>query len=300
MKLFGSDRMMSVVETLGLPDDVPIQMKMLTNTIEGAQKKVEGRNYSIRKNVLEYDDVMNQQREIIYRQRREVIAADDISVIVKKLYDGILQNVVNDYFVDADNVDTVDYTAVNAYLKNIFGEDDIVNKDDIKSLNEEDMLELLQNKISKIYDDRVEEAKKLNIEDQFNKIAKYLVLNTVNQKWMDHIDANTALKEGIGLRAYAQTNPIQAYKIESYNMFEELNNSIRTEAVKAVFSLKPRKKEEVMNVRVANSVTNMYTNSSGEDTPKRKPVKVEKKIGRNDPCPCGSGKKYKNCCGRNE
>ena len=298
MKLFGSDRMMSVVETLGLPDDVPIQMKMLTNTIEGAQKKVEGRNYSIRKNVLEYDDVMNQQREIIYRQRREVIAADDISVIVKKLYDGILQNVVNDYFVDADNVDTVDYTAVNAYLKNIFGEDDIVNKDDIKSLNEEDMLELLQNKISKIYDDRVEEAKKLNIEDQFNKIAKYLVLNTVNQKWMDHIDANTALKEGIGLRAYAQTNPIQAYKIESYNMFEELNNSIRTEAVKAVFSLKPRKKEEVMNVRVANSVTNMYTNSSGEDTPKRKPVKVEKKIGRNDPCPCGSGKKYKQCCGK--
>lgn len=115
---------------------------------------------------------------------------------------------------------------------------------------------------------------------------------------MDHIDANTALKEGIGLRAYAQTNPIQAYKIESYNMFEELNNSIRTEAVKAVFSLKPRKKEEVMNVRVANSVTNMYTNSSGEDTPKRKPVKVEKKIGRNDPCPCGSGKKYKQCCGK--
>ncbi len=298
MKLFGSDRMMGVVETLGLPDDVPIQMKMLTNTIEGAQKKVEGRNYSIRKNVLEYDDVMNQQREIIYRQRREVIAADDISVIVKKLYDGILQNVVNDYFVDADNVDTVDYTAVNAYLKNIFGEDDIVNKDDIKSLNEEDMLELLQNKISGIYDNRVEEAKKLNIEDQFNKIAKYLVLNTVNQKWMDHIDANTALKEGIGLRAYAQTNPIQAYKIESYNMFEELNNSIRTEAVKAVFSLKPRKKEEVMNVRVANSVTNMYTNSAGEDTPKRKPVKVEKKIGRNDPCPCGSGKKYKQCCGK--
>ena len=161
------------------------------------------------------------------------------------------------------------------------------------------MVELLNSKIDNIYQMRIDEAKKLNIEGEFNRIAKYLVLNTVNQKWMDHIDAITALKEGIGLRAYAQTNPLQAYKIESYNMFEELNKSIREEAVKAVFSLKPRKKEEVMNVNVNNKITNMMTSGGGEDTPKRKPVKAEKKIGRNDPCPCGSGKKYKNCCGKN-
>ena len=298
MKLFGSDKMTAVVEALGLPDDMPIEQKMLTNTIESAQKKVEGRNYSIRKNVLEYDDVMNQQREIIYSQRREVIAAEDVSEIIKKLYSGILVNVANEYFASADNIESVDYSAVNAILKNLFGEDNIVSKEDIKSLNEEDMVELLNSKIDNIYQMRIDEAKKLNIEGEFNRIAKYLVLNTVNQKWMDHIDAITALKEGIGLRAYAQTNPLQAYKIESYNMFEELNKSIREEAVKAVFSLKPRKKEEVMNVNVNNKITNMMTSGGGEDTPKRKPVKAEKKIGRNDPCPCGSGKKYKNCCGK--
>jgi len=165
---------------------------------------------------------------------------------------------------------------------------------------EEDMIELLKSKVDEIYNNRLEEAKKLNVEDEFNRIARYLVLNTVNQKWMDHIDAITALKEGIGLRAYAQTNPIQAYKIESYNMFEELSKSIREESVKAVFSLKPKKREEVMNVKMNNKVTNMFTNAGGEDTPKRKPVTAEKKVGRNDPCPCGSGKKYKQCCGKDK
>ena len=302
MKLFGSDKMMGMVEALGLPDDVPIEQKLLTNTIEAAQKKVEGRNYSIRKNVLEYDDVMNQQREIIYGQRREVIAAEDISDIVKKLYAGILDNISVEYFENADNIESVDYSAVNAVLKNIFGEDDIISKEDIVTLNHEDMIEVLSKKVDAIYQMRVDEAKKLEIEEQFNKIAKHLILNTVNQKWMDHIDAITALKEGIGLRAYAQTNPLEAYKIESFNMFEELVRNIREEAVKAVFSLKAKKKEQVMNIKVSNAVTNMFTNASGEDTPKRKPVvlKKEAKVGRNDPCPCGSGKKYKNCCGKNE
>ncbi len=300
MKLFGSDRMMGMVEALGLPDDVPIEQKLLTNTIESAQKKVEGRNYSIRKNVLEYDDVMNQQREIIYGQRREVIASEDISQIIKKLYAGILSNIAVEYFANADNIESVDYNAVNAVLKNLFGEDEIISKDDIKSLNEEDMVELLTQKIDNIYQMRVEESKKLEIEDEFYRIAKHLILNTVNQKWMDHIDAITALKEGIGLRAYAQTNPLEAYKIESFNMFEELVRSIREESVKAVFSLKPRKREQVMNIKIVDAISNMVTNAAGEDTPKRKPVvKQEKKIGRNDPCSCGSGKKYKNCCGKN-
>lgn len=300
MKLFGSDRMAAVIDRLGIPDDMPIEQGMLTNTIETAQKKVEGRNYSIRKNVLEYDDVMNQQREIIYSQRREVIESKDISEIIKKLYSGLLVNISKEYFEDADNIESVDYSAVNAILKNYFGEDYIISKEDIKSLNEEDMIELLKSKVDEIYNNRLEEAKKLNVEDEFNRIARYLVLNTVNQKWMDHIDAITALKEGIGLRAYAQTNPIQAYKIESYNMFEELSKSIREEVVKAVFSLKPKKREEVMNVKMNNKVTNMFTNAGGEDTPKRKPVTAEKKVGRNDPCPCGSGKKYKQCCGKDK
>ena len=299
MKLFGSDKMTKVIDALGIPDDMPIEQKMLTSTIESAQKKVEGRNYTIRKNVLEYDDVMNQQREIIYSQRREVIESDNVYDIVKKLYAGIISSIVKEYFTSADSITSIDYNAVNAVLRNLFGEDNIIKQEDIKSLDEEDMTELLTRKIDDIYQMRVEEAKKLNIEAEFNKIAKYLVLNTVNQKWMDHIDAITALKEGIGLRAYAQTNPLEAYKIESFNMFEELVKAIREESVKAVFSLKPKRKEQVVNVKMTNNVTNLMTNASGEDTPKRKPVKAEKKIGRNDPCPCGSGKKYKNCCGKN-
>ena len=299
MKLFGSDKMTKVIDALGIPDDMPIEQKMLTSTIESAQKKVEGRNYTIRKNVLEYDDVMNQQREIIYSQRREVIESDNVYDIVKKLYAGIISSIVKEYFTSADSITSIDYNAVNAVLRNLFGEDNIIKQEDIKSLDEEDMTELLTQKIDDIYQMRVEEAKKLNIEAEFNKIAKYLVLNTVNQKWMDHIDAITALKEGIGLRAYAQTNPLEAYKIESFNMFEELVKAIREESVKAVFSLKPKRKEQVVNVKMTNNVTNLMTNASGEDTPKRKPVKAEKKVGRNDPCPCGSGKKYKNCCGKN-
>ena len=299
MKLFGSDKMTKVIDALGIPDDMPIEQKMLTSTIESAQKKVEGRNYTIRKNVLEYDDVMNQQREIIYSQRREVIESDNVYDIVKKLYAGIISSIVKEYFTSADSITSIDYNAVNAVLRNLFSEDNIIKQEDIKSLDEEDMTELLTQKIDDIYQMRVEEAKKLNIEAEFNKIAKYLVLNTVNQKWMDHIDAITALKEGIGLRAYAQTNPLEAYKIESFNMFEELVKSIREESVKAVFSLKPKRKEQVVNVKMTNNVTNLMTNAAGEDTPKRKPVKAEKKVGRNDPCPCGSGKKYKNCCGKN-
>ena len=301
LKLFGSDRLNGVVEALGLPEDMPIEVKMLANTIESAQKKVEGRNYSIRKTVLEYDDVMNQQRGIIYEQRKEVLEAEDISDIVKKLYAGILAGISAEYFENADNIDSIDYSAVNAILKAQFGEDNIISKEDIKTLDPEDMNKVLNEKIDAIYNQRLEEAKNLGIEEDFRRISKILILNTVNEKWMDHIDAMTALKEGIGLRAYAQTNPLQAYKIEAFNMFEELNNTIREESVRAVFSLKPRKKEpQPLRINFVPKITNLQTSGgSNEDTPKRQPVvNKEKKIGRNDPCPCGSGKKYKNCCGK--
>ena len=164
------------------------------------------------------------------------------------------------------------------------------------------MNKVLNDKIDAIYNQRLEEAKNLGIEEDFRRISKILILNTVNEKWMDHIDAMTALKEGIGLRAYAQTNPLQAYKIEAFNMFEELNNTIREESVRAVFSLKPRKKEpQPLRINFMPKITNLQASGgSNEDTPKRQPVvNKEKKVGRNDPCPCGSGKKYKNCCGKN-
>ena len=301
MKLFGSDRMKAMVETLGLPDDIPLEQRMLSSAIETAQKKVEGQNYSIRKNVLEYDDVMNTQREIIYSQRREVLNTEDISKVIFSLVESKVNKIVEQYFTRADNIDDVDFETLNIVLKNLFGVDNFISKEDITELDDEKIKNAIMEKIKSVYDNRHEEAKKLNSEEILNSIERYLILNTVNEKWIDHIDAISALKDGIGLRAYGQSKPIDEYKIESFDMFEELVNSIQEEAIRAVFSVRPKSKEEMVNVenKEANTKTilNMNTNEDGSN--KKEPVKrSEKKVGRNEPCPCGSGKKYKQCCGK--
>ena len=303
MKLFGSDRMKAMVETLGLPDDMPLEQKMLSSAIETAQKKVEGQNYSIRKSVLEYDDVMNTQREIIYSQRREVLNSEDLSKVVFSLAEAKINKVVEQFFTHADNIDDVDFDTLNIMLKNLFGIDNFITKEDIPELEDEKVKASLMKKIEDLYATRHEEAKKLNSEEILTSIERYLILNTVNEKWIDHIDAISALKDGIGLRAYGQSKPIDEYKIESFEMFEDLVNSIQEEAIRAVFSVRPKSKEEMVSVenKEANTKTilNMNTNEDGSN--KKEPVvRKDKKIGRNDPCPCGSGKKYKQCCGRNQ
>ncbi len=304
MKLFGSERMISMIEMLGLPEDTPIEQKMLNGAIETAQKKVEGRNYSIRKNVLEYDDVMNKQREIIYSQRRDVLNAEHIDNIVINLAKAKTNKIVKTYFDDAVSIDAVDFSSLNSVLLNLFGEDNILTKSDIDIMEVEDIQNILIEKIKAIYESKHEEAKKLNSEDVLNGIERYLILNTVNERWMDHIDNITGLKEGIGLRAYAQTNPIEAYKIECFNMFEELIDTIQEESTKAVFSVRPNVNnnlQKVVQLENESSITNITTNENGSNGKvKREPIKVDKKIGRNDPCPCGSGKKYKQCCGKDE
>lgn len=302
MKLFGSDKMMTIVDALGLPEDMPIEQKMLTNTIESAQKKVEGRNFTIRKNVLEYDDVMNKQREIIYAQRKEVLNTDDISKIVMQLARPKVKSIVDTYVSHADNIDAIDFTTMNTMLSSLFAKENIISKEDIEILDNENVENILMEKIEKIYEDKHKEAKELKSEEILNNIERFLILNTVNEKWMDHIDAISQLKEGIGLRAYGQTNPIEAYKIECFNMFEDLVSSIQEDATKAVFSLRAQKQEKYNNIVKEESKTNIKnisTNENGNSSSKKEPVKVEKKVGRNEPCPCGSGKKYKQCCGKN-
>ncbi len=300
MKLFGSDRMTGIIERLGLPEDTPIEQRMLTSVIEGAQAKVEGRNFSIRKNVLEYDDVMNKQREIIYSQRRDVLNAPDISEIVLKLAYGKIQKITNQYFGNVDNIDEVDFESLDAVLTNLFAKEGILSKEDISIMENEEIVKLLEEKVSKIYEQRHKEASDRGTEEVLNQIERHLILNVINEKWMDHIDAIAQLKDGIGLRVYGQTNPLEAYKIESFEMFESLVNSIQEDTTKAVFSIRAKSEQESQNVIKENTVniTNVSTNDGGETQTKRKPVRVEKKIGRNEPCPCGSGKKYKNCCGK--
>ena len=289
MKLFGSDKMMAIVDALGLPEDMPIEQKMLTNTIESAQKKVEGRNFTIRKNVLEYDDVMNKQREIIYTQRKEVLNTDDISKIVMQLARPKVKSIVDTYVSHADNIDAIDFTTMNTMLSSLFAKENIISKEDIEILDNENVENILMEKIEKIYEDKHKEAKELKSEEILNNIERFLILNTVNEKWMDHIDAISQLKEGIGLRAYGQTNPIEAYKIECFNMFEDLVSSIQEDATKAVFSLRAQKQEKYNNIVREESKTNIKnisTNENGNTPVKRKPVRAEKKIGRNEPCIC--------------
>lgn len=292
MKLFGNDRLMNMVDALGLPDDIPLEQKMLTNAIETAQKRVEGRNYSIRKNVLEYDDVMNTQRNIIYGQRREVLYDDNIKDVVLKLASGKIEEVVSSFFSDANSIDDINFEDVNLMLKNEFFIDNMLTKDDIDVLDDENIIKILSKKVEDLYDTRHEVAKKDGTEEVLSLVERQVILKEINEKWMDHIDAIENLKSGINLRAYGQTNPLEAYKIESFDMFEQLVNSIKNDATRAVFSLK--KQDNVQNVKL--DIRNMKTNEDSEAA--HTPRKVEKKVGRNEPCPCGSGKKYKQCCGK--
>ena len=294
MRLFGNDRMKNIVDSLGLPDDMPLEQKMLTSAIETAQKRVEGRNYSIRKNVLEYDDVMNTQRNIIYSQRREVLETEDIKSVILKLANGKIDEVVDNFFEDADSIDSINFEEVNLMLKNQFGVDNMISKEDIKILDEDEIKDIIAKKVEKVYDDKHLQAKEDKTEEVLTLIERRVILKVINEKWMDHIDAIENLKSGINLRAYGQTNPVEAYKMESFDMFEELVKTIKNESTRAVFSLK--KQDDSNKANIAVNVTNMKTNSNADAS--NTPRKVDKKIGRNDPCTCGSGKKYKQCCGK--
>ena len=285
MKLFGNDRLMNMVDALGLPDDIPLEQKMLTNAIETAQKRVEGRNYSIRKNVLEYDDVMNTQRNIIYGQRREVLYDDNIKDVVLKLASGKIEEVVSSFFSDANSIDDINFEDVNLMLKNEFFIDNMLTKEDIDVLDDENIIKILSKKVEDLYDTRHEVAKKDGTEEVLSLVERQVILKEINEKWMDHIDAIENLKSGINLRAYGQTNPLEAYKIESFDMFEQLVNSIKNDATRAVFSLK--KQDNVQNVKL--DIRNMKTNEDSEAA--HTPRKVEKKVGRNEPCPCRKRKK---------
>ena len=287
MKLFGSERISMMLDTLSLPEDMPLEHKMLTSAVETAQRRVEGRNYSIRKSVLEYDDVMNKQRGIIYSQRREVLDTNNIKEIVLRLAEARVRKIAGDYFEEAEDIEQVDFKTLNTVLMNLFGVENMISKEDIEILDSDSAADDIMKKAEALYDEKHEKAKENGAEEVLNGLEKHFVLNTINEKWMDHIDAISALKDGIGLRAYGQTNPVEAYKIECFDMFEDLVDSIQEEATKAVFSIKPKNdnysEKETQTVKI--NISNVSTNAS-TDT-KKQPVKNDgKKIGRNQPCPC--------------
>ena len=296
MKIFGGDMITKVYNTIGMDENVPIENRMISNAVESAQRKVEGRNFSTRKNVLKYDDVMNAQREIIYKQRREVLDGENLKDNILNMIKSLAEEVVLTYFSSEDEVSV---EALDTDIRNTFG---IEMVDFIKENSKDSnaIIEKLQELALAKYDEKEQEIGN----DDLRELERVVMLKVVDQKWMDHIDAMDELKDGIGLRAYGQQDPVVKYRIEGMDMFEEMVLDIKHDVVKILMNLRKQedvKREEAAKITgAALQAINSLDNGEQIKTEVNKTVVNEgPKVGRNDPCPCGSGKKYKNCCGKN-
>ena len=290
MRLFGGERIQNMMEKFDLDEDTPIENKMLTKAIENAQTTVESRNFQSRKSVLEYDDVMNKQREIIYAQRREVLDGKDLKDTILSMTRNAIADHVAMAFGEAQALDAAGCREMLRGLEGLYFPKDTFQftEDDAADKTQQDFTDLFLEAAEKTY-----EAKEAEIGTPLmRELERVIMLRVVDEYWMDHIDAMDDLKQGIRLRAYANTDPVIAYKQESLTMFEEMVSAIQTETVRRMFSVRLKKDEEVKRERVAKG---MVENVGGDGAaPKKQPVKVNK-IGRNDPCPCGSGLKWKKC-----
>ena len=293
MKIFGGDMITSLYNTLGADEDMPIEHKFLSKAVESAQRRVEGRNFSIRKNVLHYDDVMNQQRELIYAQRKEVLDGKDISGNISNMINSVAENVVSIY-TNVQEGEDIDTKGLSLQLKTIFG---IENLEGLKNeeLDEIGLIEEVQEKAHQKYKEKEQEIG----ETEFKELERVVMLKVVDEKWMNHIDNMDELKDGIGLRAYGQKDPVVQYRIEGSDMFEQMVEDIRTDVVKILLNVHKagdaRRKETVQITKASQENLNNLDN----DTVRKDTVKNEgPKVGRNDLCPCGSGRKYKMCHGK--
>ena len=294
MRLFGGDRVLNLMNSLGLPEDQPIEARILSNSIETAQKKVESINFSRRKNVLEYDDIMNKQRQIIYSQRRRVLDGEDLKQTIAKMIEDVIANSIEEFAGGQQYAENWDLLALHSKFEGIFlKEDDLVfTKNELEMLSKENLKDIMLEKALAVYEERETE----NTPDIMREAERMLLLQAVDQNWMDHIDAMDDLREGIGLRAYAQRDPIVEYRLESYDMFEQMINEIKEQTTRHILTVRIRRQEQLVREQVAKPIFE----SHGEGEEKPKTIKKGQKVGRNDPCPCGSGKKYKKCCGIND
>ncbi len=289
MRIFGSERLGGMIDKLGLQEEDAIESKMVSGAIESAQRKVEGNNLDVRKNVVKYDDVMNKQREIIYKQRQEVLMGANIKDQIQTMIQDVIESSVNTHISGVDDTFEDELNKLVKYMEDIYLPKDTVTVDEIAKLSNNEIVELLLDKAIELYAEKEVEFG----EEQMREIERVILLKIVDSKWMDHIDSMDHLKQGIGLRAYKQQDPAQAYQMEGSEMFAEMIENIKHETVKYLFHVKVEKAPE--RERVAE-----ITSTNEDNSLKKEPVKKQAKPNRNDPCPCGSGYKYKNCCGRGE
>ena len=295
MRLFGSDRLMAMVEKIGMDDDMPIEHKMLSKSIEGAQKKVEGKNFSIRKHVLQYDDVMNKQREIIYKERRNVLEGEDVHSEILDMIDKTIDRVLSYYIPEGSYPESWDLKALEERFVNIFHPDKKVEVGNVEDLTKESLKEIIKNEALRLYD----EKEKLVGEERMRELERIILLQVVDSKWMDHIDAMDQLRQGIGLRAIGQEDPVRAYQIEGFDMFDEMIQSIQEETLNYIYGFQVRIEAQPIERKQMVDMDKLEQKGGSEaeeEGPKQ--IKTDKVVGRNDLCPCGSGKKYKKCCGK--
>ena len=293
MRLFGGERVQAAMERMNIDEDMPIESKMLTRSIQQAQTTVESRNFQARKSVLEYDDVMNKQREIIYGQRRQVLEGMDVKDVIMNMMNTSITHLVQNAFSGIQHLDMTSCQELLRQVEGLYFPKYAVrfSQEQLDAMDAQAVTNAFTQAAAGYYQQK---------EDEFTapvmrEVERVVLLRVVDEYWMEHIDAMSDLRQGIRLRAYAQTDPIIAYKKESLEMFEEMIAAIQDETVRRLYSVRLKKNEEVKRERVANATSESV---GGDGTVKKQPRKV-KKIGRNEPCPCGSGKKYKNCCGRN-
>ena len=283
MRLVGADNIATVMDKIGMEEDQPVEHSIISKSIETAQKRVEGRNFDIRKHVLEYDDVMNKQREVIYSQRRQVLEGENLKETILDFVQSVIDEGVEIYTADSKYPEEWDLDGIKRHLGGFF-----LPKDTEISLDDTTTVEELKEQIFQIairrYDQREEEF----TPETMRELERVISLQVVDQKWMDHIDEMDQLKQGIGLRAYGQRDPVQEYKFEGYEMFNNMIQSIKEDVVRAIYNV------QIKTPPQRHQVANPTSTSHGVPQPQQ--AKSER-VGRNDPCPCGSGKKYKKCCG---
>jgi preprotein translocase subunit SecA len=286
MRLFGSENIMGLMDKLGMDDSMPIEAGIISRSIESAQRKVEGRNFDIRKHVLEYDDVMNQQREVIYSQRRQVLSGESLQDNLYSMLETVVNGSVDMFSGGSPHPEEWDLQSMLEYAEGLFLPNTTIAPEQLIKMEKEEVREFLFEEAQKVYQQREE----LFGPETMREIERAVMLQVVDNKWMDHLDAMDQLREGIGLRAYGQKDPLVEYKFEAYEMFNAMIANIQEDFIRYVLRVSPTVVEEPKE-RPQKVVENRY-----EEQGPKQPIRAENQVGRNDPCPCGSGKKYKKCC----
>ncbi|MBZ4686555.1 MAG: Protein translocase subunit secA [Clostridiales bacterium] len=285
MRLFGADNITGIMDKVGMDDSTPVDHPLISRSIESAQKRVEARNFDIRKHVLEYDDVINQQREVIYKQRRQVLEGENLKDNVLDMIDTVIDRTIDTYGAVSQYPEEWDLKALLSYSEQLFLPENVFTTDDLAKMEKEEIKEAFKEKAHELYENKEKELGS----ETMRELERFVILKVVDQKWMDHIDAMDQLRQGIGLRAYGQKDPLVEYKYEGYEMFNRMIADIQEDVVRYIFRVNVVEEPQ-------EQARNIQENKYDTET-KKQPVRREKKVGRNDPCPCGSGKKYKKCCG---